>query len=84
MVQKVNQNMADSNMMNAQPRFLPRSMTNNAVGSSTADTKSFGGSSTQTGILPPTNKYTDNLQTQNLASLNMNRSNHGSQDMQNP
>lgn len=84
MVQKVNQNIADSNMLNAQPRFLPRSMTNNAVGSSTADTKSFGGSSAQTGILPPTTKYTDNLQTQNLSSMNINRSNHGSQDMQNP
>lgn len=78
MVQKVNQNVTDSNMMSAQPRFLPRSMTNNAVASSTADTKSFGGSSAQTGILPPTSKYTDNLQTQNLSSLNMNRSNPGS------
>lgn len=61
MVQKVNQNVADTNMMNAQPRFLPRSMTNNAGVSSTADTKSFGGSSTQTGILPPTTKYNENL-----------------------
>lgn len=46
MVQKVNQNVAESNLINAQPRFLPRSMTNGAVASTTADPKSFAGSGT--------------------------------------
>ena len=64
-------------------------MTNNGFNSSNggADAKSnYGGSSSgQTSILPPSTKFGDSMQTQNMSQINqnMNRSTHGSQDMQN-
>ena len=71
MVQKLNQSVADSVLMNQQSRFLPRSMTNNGFNSSNggAEVKSnYGGSSSgQTAILPPTTKFGDSMQTQNMS-----------------
>ena len=56
MAQRVNQTVTDSGMLGGQPRFLPRSMTNNAVGASA------GGSSAQVGMLPPTTRFADTMQ----------------------